>query len=167
MNEGRDQRSEDAALIRRFVAFACVLIVVIGLPMLLLWLSAPKHDPRLFGEWHSDRGGMIWRFFPDGRLERVVPRPPPDGFEPWRWAPWNTDGDALFIGGQQTVVMQIVRWLDRKRHRPTFQIVEVTESTLRLRRTSQARPLPPAAPGLKEFTIPAEEVLTRKPVAKE
>ena len=97
MTEGRDQGAEDAAIIRRFLSYALVLIVLIGSPVLLLWLSAPNHDPRLLGTWRGR--GMTWRFHPDGQLERIADHPPPGGLEPWRLASWRTQSDQLYIGG--------------------------------------------------------------------
>jgi hypothetical protein len=164
MNDGRNELSVESAILRRFRGIALLLVFVIGLPVLLFWLAAPTYDPRLFGEWRSPRG-MIWRFHPDGRLERITAQPP-SGPAPWAVAPWRTEGDELFIGGQQTPVMQILRWLDRRSgarrsfSRPVFQIVEVTDSTLRLRRTV------PTPPGPLAHTIAAEEVLTRGSATK-
>jgi hypothetical protein len=164
MNDGRNERSKFSAIERRLPAFACMLLFLLGVFALLFWLSAPTHDPRLIGDWR-DTKGMIWRFHPDGQLERIVPRSPANGWEPWRLAPWRTEGDELFIGGKQTPVMQVMRLIDRRLHRPAYQIMVVTDSTLRLRRTTPLPLPPPLLPGRPGAMIRAEEVLTREPAA--
>ena len=154
-DDGRKERSDDAVIIRRGLTFVMFLIVLFGSVMLLLWRSAPTYDSRLFGDWYAVTG-MIWRFHPDGRLE-MIPPGPVQGPAPWRLQWWDTGGDGLFVAGQQRNTAS--RLINR---RPAFQIIEVTDSTLRLQRTR----VPPPGPEGRQL-VRAAELLTRKPQEEE
>ena len=160
MNDGRNANSEAATIRKGLVTIVIVLTTVFGLPMLLLWQSAPTFDSRLFGDWYAVTG-MIWRFHPDGTLE-MIPTKPVVGPAPWRLQRWHTEADGLVIGGRTSTGTQLIHWLRRKQGaaKPTFQIAELTGSTLRLRRTV----MPP--PGPLSHAIRPEEVLSRIPVAR-
>lgn len=157
MNDERNADSEAATIRKGLVTITIVLATVFGLPMLLLWRSAPTYDARLFGDWYAVTG-MIWRFHPDGTLEMIPPKPVA-GPAPWRLQRWSTEADGLIVGGPTNTGTQMMHWLRRKRGaaKPTFQIAELTDSTLRLRRTV----MPPSGP--LSDAIRREELLSRTP----
>jgi hypothetical protein len=129
------------------------LIVLAFLSLALIarfWKSVPDRDPRLVGEWQTDKG-MVRLLHADGRVDELDS----SGRPVFTFGPrvWCTESNVLVIGGRPSPVHQSVRtWFQNlispvtgvgfvRLSGPRYEVVEVTETTLALRRIR-----PPGAP---------------------
>jgi hypothetical protein len=155
MNDDGLQTGSTPSSTRRMMKWLAVLAIALSVAGVALhWNRGPNLDPRLIGEWRSENG-TIRRLHADGRVDELDPAGRP------RFAlrplVWRTEASVLVISGRPSPVHQRAKtWFQNLISPVTgvgviglsgtrYEVVELTETTLVLRRIRPAGAPPLAA----------------------
>jgi hypothetical protein len=145
MNDGLEAATSSPVVENRRQCLRWLVVLLLALAAgMWLWKSSSPQDPRLVGQWRS-RNGTIRRFHADGRTELSDPAGATIGFGP-RF--WFVEKGELVICSRQSVrgnlkgLMQWAKSLFAPKSRvlafalndDRYQIVELTDTTLHMRR---------------------------------